>query len=113
MRSIEVKIDQSLADIAIQEYGDVSGLIYLVQDNPNLLGITDNVYPGDILIIRNKAINTQMVTYLRPFEIATVKGSRGEGINYWAVEVDFIVSEDPFVPPPPGSFSISFSNSFN
>jgi hypothetical protein len=95
MRSIEVKIDQSLADIAIQEYGDISGLVYLVQDNPNLLGITDNIYEGDTLLIREIPINKPMVDYLRPFEIATVKGARGTGVNYWAVEVDFIVQPNP------------------
>ena len=97
MRSIKVKIDQSLADVAIQEYGDIGGLIYLVQDNANLLGITDNIYPGDELFIRNEIINRPMVDYLRPFDIATVKSCRGEGIGYWAIERDFIVQPDTTV----------------
>ena len=110
MRSIEVKLDQSLADIAIQEYGDISGLFFLVKDNPQLHGPTDNIYPGDILSIRDEVVNKPMVDYLRPYEIATVKGSRGEGINYWAIEVDFVVQPDVI---PPSSFSPAFSTSYN
>lgn len=95
MRSIEVKLDQSLADIAIQEYGDISGLFFLVKDNPQLHGPTDNIYLGDLLSIRDEVVNKSMVDYLRPYEITTVKGSRGEGINYWAIEVDFVVQPTP------------------
>ncbi len=92
MQIIKVKHNQSLADIAIQEYGSIEGLFLLVDDNPTLNGITDNVFFGDELQIRDKTINAQMKEYLVPHDIATVKGARGEGIGYMRIGTDFIVS---------------------
>lgn len=92
MQTIKVKHNQSLADIAIQEYGKIEGLFLLVEDNPNLNGVTDNVFLGDELLIRDNAINAQMKEYLSPHDIATVKGARGEGIGYMRIGTDFIVN---------------------
>ena len=92
MQTIKVKHNQSLADIAIQEYGSIEGLFLIVEDNPTLNGITDNVFFDDELLIRDKAINSQMKNYLATETIATVKGARGEGIGYMRIGTDFIVN---------------------
>lgn len=91
MPSIEVKKDQSLFDIALQEYGSVEGVFLLVEDNAFLNGITDNVFEGDVLMVRDEAIQKPMKNYLQDFEIATVKGVRGEGIGYWQIGKDLEV----------------------
>ncbi len=92
MRTIKVKKDQSLADIAIQEYGHVEGIFFLVEDNLKLIGITDNVFAGDDLLIRDEIINNQMQTFLVDYDIATVKGTRGEGVGYWRINKDFVIN---------------------
>lgn len=81
-----------MMDIALQEYGSVDGVFALVEDNPYLLGPTDTLYEGDVLQIRTDKIHPQRVDYLRPTTIATAKGARGEGIGYWTIGRDFIVS---------------------
>ncbi len=92
MRTIKVKKDQGLADIALQEYGHVEGVFLLVEDNTGLIGITDNIYKGDELLIRAESINSPMQNFLADYDIATVKGARGEGIGYWNINQDFKVS---------------------
>lgn len=91
MRTISVKKDQSLFDIALQEYGDVEGVFWLVTDN-KLNGVTSNVFKDQELLIRDEVINRNMKEYLSQFDIATVKGARGIGIGYWQIGGDFKVS---------------------
>ena len=92
MRVIKVKKDQSLADIALQEYGHIEGVFFLVRDNRHLNGITDTIYPEEELIIRNEKINYPMQQFLLAFELATAKNAQGEGIGYWSINHDFKIS---------------------
>ncbi len=92
MRIIKAKHNQTIADIALQEYGDVEGVFFIVEDNPTLLGITDNLHPGEEIQIRDVRINGPMKEYLSQNVIATAEKARGEGIGYWKIENDFIVS---------------------
>ena len=91
MQTIEVKIDQSLADIALQEYGSVNGIQLLLEDNAWLNGPTANIYPGDVLNVRETPLNKTMKTELSTAIIATVKGARGTGIGYMRIATNFIV----------------------
>jgi len=50
MRSVRVINGQSLLDIAIQEYGDVSYLFQILKDNPTL-SLNSNVNTGDTLLV--------------------------------------------------------------
>lgn len=50
MKSVEVRKGQTPMDIALQEYGHIEGLEYILFDNPNI-ELTD-VSQGDILKIR-------------------------------------------------------------
>lgn len=92
MPIIKVKIDQTLMDIALQEYGDIDGVFWLVQDNTDLIGITDTLQEGQSLIIREEKIKPKMVEVLKSANIATAGKARGEGIGYWVIGIDFIVT---------------------
>jgi len=60
---ITVDINQSIWDIAIQEYGDASGVKQLMIDNP-FLGFTQSLQPGTKLKITGSVINQNVVNYL-------------------------------------------------
>lgn len=90
MRSIEVKYGQSLFDIALQYYGSIEAVFWIVEDN-NLNGIVDNVFEGDLLQIRDTVMNKQIVTELSKVTVATIynESDRASGIGYMQVERDF------------------------
>lgn len=92
MKVVEIKYGQSLFDIAIQEYGSVEGVFWLVEDN-NLSGIVDNVYEGDTLNVRETIINKQVITDLREKTIATLYSDkeRAQGLGYMEIERNFDV----------------------
>lgn len=92
MQIIKIKKDQSLADIALQEYGHIEGIFSLLEDNPYLKGITDNLYEADTLRVRDQPINSRMRSFLSSYEIATMSGARGEGIGYWRIRTDFKIN---------------------
>ena len=90
MRTINVKHNQNLFDIAIQEYGAVTGVYWLLEDNPFLSGVTDNVYADQELLIRDELKKKITRDYLRSELIAT--GVEAVGIGYWLIENNFKVS---------------------
>lgn len=92
MDLIEVKKNQSLADIAIEHYGKLDCIFELVKDNTNLQGITDNVYEGDTLYI-NPALVSKRITAMLPAEgVATLDADiRAQGLGFWQIGIDFIV----------------------
>lgn len=89
MRVIEVKHNQNLFDIALQEYGNVAGCFWLVEDN-DLNGITDNLNIGQELVVRDEVLNRLVKSHLTTEVIAT--GVDAEGIGFWEINKDFIVS---------------------
>ena len=52
IKTITVKAGQTIADIAIQEYGTVEGMVLIVQANPGL-NITSALVAGSELVIFN------------------------------------------------------------
>lgn len=91
MRTINAKKHQTLFDIALQEYGDAQGVFWLVEDN-GLLGVVDTLKDNQPLKIRPQAVNAAMRDYLRPYEIATGETARGQGVGFWFVQDDFVIS---------------------
>lgn len=92
IKTIEVKYNQSLFDIAIQEYGGLDGAEWLVEDNNWLYSVLDIIEAGDKLKIRNEVVNTPMRDELRDYEL--ISGgveTRPEGVGFWRVQKDFIV----------------------
>lgn len=92
-----VQPGQTIFDIAIQEYGDLSGLADLAGDNNKSL--TADIAAGENLKVgqtKNKPItdfykgrNIKPATGTTESEIEQLKP---EGIGYWAIEYDFEVS---------------------
>lgn len=89
---------QNIFDIAVQAYGDLSGLVNLTADN--LKSLTGNIVPGETLKTRNVVINKLVVDFIKGKGIKIATGLapekdaelKPEGIEYWAIEYDFIVS---------------------
>ena len=91
MRIIKVRKNQSLFDIAIQEYGNIAGAFFVVEDN-NLGGVTDNLQEGKALKIREvQGKDKRIRGFLSAEKITTVKGVEGIGIGYWEINRDFII----------------------
>lgn len=104
MKEHTVITGQSLFDVAITVYGDVTGVIWLVRDN-GLSGPTDRIYEGQKLLYRAEAINLRQKIYLQDFPvIATITDKeKPEGIGFWQVqeyEVQALIlsfSTEPYV----------------
>jgi hypothetical protein len=72
---IFTKESQSLIDIALQEYGHVDGVFYLLEDNPGvLINTTDEPEPGTVIYIREKpeVADLKRLDYVRKGRIAAV-----------------------------------------
>lgn len=56
-----VKDNQSLYDIAVQQYGDLSGILLLIEDNG--LDMQSQISPGQILKVRDIVLNEQALYF--------------------------------------------------
>lgn len=63
MKIIDVDINQSIWDIAIQEYGDPCGVKQLIIDNSQL-NFNDSISPGTKIRITAEPINKVIVDFL-------------------------------------------------
>jgi len=94
---ITVQPNQNIFDLAIQQYGSISGLFFIVKSNA--LKPTEFLKAGAELITNEQAINKPVVDFFK----AKQKPAHGSnlvvdsepvltGIGYMAIEIDFIVS---------------------
>ena len=91
MRVTKVRKNQSIFDVAVQEYGNIGGAFFIVEDN-NLGGVTDNLHEGRMLKIREvQGKDKRIRGFLSSEKITTVKGVEGTGIGYWEINRDFTV----------------------
>jgi hypothetical protein len=92
MNSYTIRPNQSLFDIAVETYGDVEGVFWLLKDNPSLPGVTGPLVAGETLAIRPERINARSANYLADFApFQTIeKTDFPTGIGYWRVE-DYVV----------------------
>ncbi|GAB3734904.1 hypothetical protein [Spirosoma lituiforme] len=84
----KVLIQQSLFDIAIEVYGDVEGIFWLLADNPQLIGLTDRLQPDQTLHLREDKINPRQADELDiygPFQTID-ETDKPMGIGYWRTE---------------------------
>lgn len=99
--AINVLTGQSLFDIAIQELGSVEGVFELAEKAD--VGLTDELVVGVLLNAPVDPLDRQVVDYykanrIRPATAITRDNTSAggdilmEGIEFWAVEYDFIVS---------------------
>ena len=87
MISYTVLPKQSLFDVAIEVYGDVQGVTWLVEDN-NLGGATHPLDVGQKLLIRDATLNARMVNHLSDFApFQTIdEADVAQGIGFWKTE---------------------------
>lgn len=93
---------QSLLDIAIQELGDISALFDLAEWAG--FSITDELSAGQDLQLPVPPADKQVASYyaahrITPATAITIDSTSGgdlilEGIEFWGIEYDFIVSAD-------------------
>ena len=102
MGKIIIKSGQSLFDIALQVYGTIEGVFGLLADNPGkLTTLTDETTPGTELVVNGAVLNKYVSDEYTNRGIIPATGYGiieipGEGIGYWAIDDDFIVSANPF-----------------
>src|SRR6185312_3198498 len=65
MPFITTKYNQSIWDLAMQEYGDSAGVEYLITDNPNTINFNDSIPVGTKILISKPPINKAIVDYLK------------------------------------------------
>ena len=73
MKTVVVRSGQTLADIAIQEYGELSAIVDIALMNE--LSVTAEPPAGTVLYLPNKVYNKQMADYCHRNEVkpATLK----------------------------------------
>lgn len=87
MKEIIVNINQSLSDIAVQEYGSTDGQMQLILDNPGKCNFYDPIPVGTKLKIdETKVINRVVVDYMKkknikPTTAVEVGGGFDEGFD--------------------------------
>lgn len=87
MKEYTVLPGQSLFDVAVAIYGDVMGVIWLIDDN-NLYGPTDRIQAGQVLKIRAGAMSARTRDYLQAYPpLATITpAEQPEGVSFWRVD---------------------------
>ena len=92
--SYRVLEQQNIFDIALQEFGSVEPAFDILAANTDMNGITDNILPGNnINMPSNPVINTNiMLIYNKTNQKVTTGMFRQEGVGFWFVDNDFIVS---------------------
>ena len=94
MDTIAVSPGQNILDIAVQEYGSIEGILQLRKDNG--FSFTEDITPGQTIEINGKPENKNVHQFLKLYpKIASGNDYSEnilEGINYWAIGVDFVVS---------------------
>ncbi len=81
----------SIFDVALAQFGSIEQAFDLALENN--ISLTDNI-AGKMLNTTLVATNPATVNYYRNNNVmpATAAKSSGEGIGYWAIGIDFVVS---------------------
>ena len=100
MNKVTVSYGQTWLDIALQELGDMERVIELALLNDR--AITDDLQAGEELMVPDFDSTKRDIVQLfgnsanKPASgdtfIAAEPDSNGEGIEFWALEYDFVVS---------------------
>ena len=64
MAFVIVENNQSVWDIAVQVYGDYSGVKQMMLDNPGVVNFDGALKPGTKLVMNGSVINRNIVDYL-------------------------------------------------
>lgn len=98
MHSIKVSEGQTLLDIAVEYSGDINAA-YTIADL-NLKGITDDLVVGESLMVPDVDVTKAGIVemFAQPSrkpasaEDLTTSDVIGEGLEFWIIEEDFIIS---------------------
>jgi len=97
MKTVTAHQGQSIFDIAIQWGGDVAWAITVAKLNG--LSVTESLVPGQQVEIPDQPANREVFSYyyrkgLVPATSITTEfdAVENEGLDYWIVEVDFIIT---------------------
>jgi hypothetical protein len=93
MRDVVVTEGQSLLDITLQVYGSTEGLIDLCKLNN--LSINEPLVAGQKIVFDESKIRKPRIVEFFKKEFPRINTGRGkvpEGIGYWIIESEFIVS---------------------
>lgn len=63
-RRIKVQNNQTVWDIALQEYGSIDGAWILLRENPSI-DLDVDLIPGTLLLINSGPLNIDVVNYLK------------------------------------------------
>ena len=63
MRSVRIMPHQTMLDIAIQEYGDLSAVFLIAEEND--ISPSDNLTAGSVLLLPDVVVNKEMQNYCR------------------------------------------------
>lgn len=94
---MEIKVldGQTLVDIAVQELGDASRVMEIAELNE--INITDDLEAGQIIQVPVYESSKRSIVNLfrdfcnRPACGITIQEAKNEGIDFWAIENDFVV----------------------
>ena len=92
MANVTVQLGQTLLDVAVQYLGDESGVAPLAFMND--LDMTGDVVAGQILALP-EVVGKRKVKVLKDgghVPVTNYNDAENEGIEYWDLEGDFIVS---------------------
>ena len=92
MATYVVSDGQSVADVALELFGDVLGVFTLLDENPGVFGIADRLLTGQQLNYGGTVINRRVKAYLADFApIATIsEEDKPSGIGFWRLD-EYIV----------------------
>ena len=98
MKTVIVQNGQSVFDIAIQKCGVIDAAYDIAILNG--ISITDTLIGGTVLqipaVVNKDVVNTFTLGNIEPATAMTTEQYnntiRGEGIDFWAVEIDFVVN---------------------
>ncbi|MCW3088938.1 MAG: hypothetical protein JWP81_7 [Ferruginibacter sp.] len=95
MSTVTVRDRQTTVDIAMQEAGTAEACIAVAEGNA--MSVTDDLFTGQLVkttpVIYAETVKTFFKENRHPASAETLLDNAGlEGIDYWAVEVDFVVS---------------------
>lgn len=73
-----VSSGQKLMDVALEVYGDITGIFKLLEDNPDLATVQDDLEGGQVLRIdSDKVVNKDVANYF---------SRTGQKVNTWSWE---------------------------
>jgi hypothetical protein len=95
MKTIMISEGQNLFDLALQQYGSIEGIFWIIEDNITVVNSIDaSLVAGMVLNIRDAVIDSEVINYYErnKTQVNTGDPAGDEGIEFWGIEEDFVVT---------------------